>query len=64
MFNTIPFTSIHSNLEHGLAILTESFSLLRPVLHNMLFLSVMHAELAGTGLLWPQPTTLLNELLM
>ena len=25
---------------------------------------VMHTELAGTGLLWTQPTTLLNEMLM
>ena len=30
-----PFTSVHSNLEHGLAILTESFSPLRSVLHNL-----------------------------
>ena len=30
-----PFTSIHSNLEHGLAILTERFSPLRSVLHNL-----------------------------
>ena len=29
MLETIPFTSVHSNLEHGLAILTESFSPLR-----------------------------------
>ena len=35
MFDTIPFTSVHSNLEHGLAILTESFSPLRSVLHNL-----------------------------
>ena len=28
-------TSAHSNLEHGLAILTESFSPLRSVLHNL-----------------------------
>ena len=28
-------TSVHSNLEHGLAILTESFSPLRSVLHNL-----------------------------
>ena len=39
MFDTIPFTSIHSNLEHGLAILTESFSPLRSVLHNLSCLS-------------------------
>ena len=30
-----PFTSVHSNLEHGFAILTESFSPLRSVLHNL-----------------------------
>ena len=35
MFDTIPFTSVHSNLEHGLVILTESFSPLRSVLHNL-----------------------------
>ena len=35
MLDTIPFTSVHSNLEHGLAILTESFSPLRSVLHNL-----------------------------
>ena len=35
MLDTIPFTSVHSNLECGLAILTESFSLLRSVLHNL-----------------------------
>ena len=29
------FTSVHSNLEYGLAILTESFSPLRSVLHNL-----------------------------
>ena len=29
MLDTIPFTSVITNLEHGLAILTESFSLLR-----------------------------------
>ena len=34
-----PFTSIHSNLVHGLAILTESFSPLRSVLHNLLLKS-------------------------
>ena len=28
-------TSVYSNLEHGLPILTESFSLLRSVLHNL-----------------------------
>ena len=28
-------TSVHSNLEHGLAILTESFSPLRSVLHSL-----------------------------
>ena len=28
-------TSVHSNSEHGLAILTASFSPLRPVLHNI-----------------------------
>ena len=31
----MPFTSVHSNLEHGLAILTESVSPLRSVLHNL-----------------------------
>ena len=35
IIDTIPFTSVHSNLEHGLAILTESFSPLRSVLHNL-----------------------------
>ena len=30
-------TSVHSNLEHGLVILTESFSPLRSVLHNLPF---------------------------
>ena len=35
MLDTIPFTSVCSNLEHGLAILTESFSPLRSVLHNL-----------------------------
>ena len=35
MLDTIPFTSVHSNLECGLAILTESFSLLRSVLHSL-----------------------------
>ena len=35
MLDTMPFTSVHSNLEHGLAILTESFSPLRSVLHNL-----------------------------
>ena len=39
MLDTMPFTSVHSNLEHGLAILTESFSLLRSVLHNLLLKS-------------------------
>ena len=33
-------TSVHSNLEHGLAILTESFSPLRSVLHNLSFWSL------------------------
>ena len=35
MLDTIPFTSVHSNLEQGLAILTESFSPLRSVLHSL-----------------------------
>ena len=35
MLDTILFTSVVNNLEHGLAILTESFSLLRSVLHNL-----------------------------
>ena len=35
MLDTIPFTSVIINLEHGLAILTESFSPLRSVLHNL-----------------------------
>ena len=34
-FLNISFTSVHSNLEHGSAILTESFSPLRSVLHNL-----------------------------
>ena len=34
MLDTIPFTSVYNNLEHGSAILTESFSPLRSVLHN------------------------------
>ena len=33
MFDTIPFTSVHSNLEHGLVMLTESFSPLKSVLN-------------------------------
>ena len=32
-------TSVHSNLEHGLAILTESFSPLRSVLHKLSYWS-------------------------
>ena len=35
MLDTIPFTSVVNNLEHGLVILTESFSPLRSVLHNL-----------------------------
>ena len=35
IFDTTPFTSVHSNLEHGSAILTESFSPLKSVLHNL-----------------------------
>ena len=35
MLDTIPFTSVIINLERGLAILTESFSPLRSVLHNL-----------------------------
>ena len=34
-FLNASLTSVHSNLEHGLAILTESFSPLRSVLHNL-----------------------------
>ena len=34
-FLTVSVTSVCSNLERGLAILTESFSLLRSVLHNL-----------------------------
>ena len=34
-FPNVSLTSVHSNLEHGLAILTESFSPLRSVLHNL-----------------------------
>ena len=34
MFDTLLFTSVYSNLEHGLAILTESFSPLQSKLHN------------------------------
>ena len=59
-------TSVHSNLEHGLAILTESFSPLKicitqPMLlksksevmqQAMLFLFVMHTKLDQTGLSW------------
>ena len=39
MLDTIPFASVVNNLERGLAILTESFSPLRSVLHNMSFWS-------------------------
>ena len=35
-FLHVSLTSVHSNLEHGLAILKESFSPLRSVLHNLL----------------------------
>ena len=35
MLDTIPFTSVRSNLEHGLAMLTKSFSPLRSVLYNL-----------------------------
>ena len=35
MLDTTPFISVVDNLEHGLAILTESFSPLRSVLHNL-----------------------------
>ena len=35
MLDPIPFTSVHNNLERGLAILTESFSPLRSILHNL-----------------------------
>ena len=34
-FLNVSLTSVYSNLEHGLAILTESFSPLRSVLHNL-----------------------------
>ena len=34
-FLNVSLTSVHSNSEHGLAILTESFSPLRSVLHNL-----------------------------
>ena len=34
-FLDIWYTSVHINLEHGLAILTESFSPLRSILHNL-----------------------------
>ena len=34
-FLNVSLTSVHSNLEHGLAILTESFSPLRSVLQNL-----------------------------
>ena len=34
-FLNASFTSVHSNLEYGLALLTESFSPLRSVLHNL-----------------------------
>ena len=35
MLDTIPFTSVRSNLEHGLVTLTESFSPLESELHNL-----------------------------
>ena len=38
ILDTIPFTSVHSNLEHRLAILTESFSPLRFCLTQPLLL--------------------------
>ena len=69
MLNTIPFTSVHSNLEHGLAILTENFSpaqicLTQPLLlkskaevcakpRNTLFISCT-LKLDQTGSHWPQ----------
>ena len=34
-FLNVSLTSVHSNLEHGLAILTESFSPLRSVSHHL-----------------------------
>ena len=47
MLDTMPFTSVCSNLECGLAILTESFSPLRSVLHNLSLKSKaeVHAKL-------------------
>ena len=36
MFDTLLFTSVHSNLEHRLVTLTESFSPLESELHNHL----------------------------
>ena len=58
-------TSVHSNLEHGLAILTESFSPLKSELHNLpcwspnqkwcdnhAFLFVICTKLDQTGLIW------------
>ena len=35
MLDTIPFTSVRKNLEHGLVTLTESFSPLESELHNL-----------------------------
>ena len=35
MLDTIPVTSVHKNLEHGLVTLTESFSPLKSELHNL-----------------------------
>ena len=39
-------TSVHSNLEHGLAILTESFSPLRSVSHNLSCWSPKHTTIS------------------
>ena len=35
LLDTIPFTSVRNNLEHGLVTLTESFSPLESELHNL-----------------------------
>ena len=41
-FLNVSLTSVHSNLEHRLAILTESFSPLRSVSHNLSCWSLKH----------------------
>ena len=60
MLDTIPFTSVVNNLEHGLAILTESFSPLRSIFHNVStrfpFIPCT-LELDPAGLIWFEPAT-------